>query len=91
MTSHSSGYKPSSGKFLYYWCFNWQSLMMQHKVITSATLGKPIHDIINYSAFICPFEFEKCRMEGNKLQKFEYLNNEKSIFQFLKGYQLMKI
>ena len=65
--------------------------MMQHKVITSANLGKPIHDIINYSAFICPFEFEKCRMEGNKLQKFEYLNNEKSIFQFLKGYQLMKI
>ena len=64
---------------------------MQHKVITSANLCKPIHDIINYSAFICPFEFEECGMEGNKLQKFEYLKNEKSIFRFLKRYQLMKM
>ena len=28
--------------------------------ITSASLSKPIHDIINYSTSICPFESGKC-------------------------------
>ena len=28
--------------------------------ITSASLCKPIHDIINYSTSICPFESGKC-------------------------------
>ena len=37
---------------------------------------KPIHDTINYSTLICPFESGKCRKEGKKLQKFEYLENE---------------
>ena len=32
---------------------------------------QPIHDIINYSAFIRPFEFGKCEKEGKKLQQFE--------------------
>ena len=45
---------------------------------------------------ICPFESGKCRKEEEKIQKFEYLKNEKSfldeiknIFQFLKGYHLL--
>ena len=43
------------------------------------------------------FESRKCRKEEEKLQKFEYLKNEKSfldemtnIFQFLTGYHLVK-
>ena len=31
----------------------------------------------NYSTFICPFESVKYGIEGKKLQKFEYLENEK--------------
>ena len=46
--------------------------------ITSANLCKPIHDIINYYTSIWPFEFGECGKEGKKLQKFEYLENEKS-------------
>ena len=56
-----------------------------------------MHDIINYSTSICPFEFGKCGKEEEKIQKSEYLKNEKSfldeiknIFQFLKGYHLVK-
>ena len=37
-----------------------------------------MHDIINYSTSICPFESGKCGKEEEKLQKFEYLENEKS-------------
>ena len=65
--------------------------------ITPANLCKPIHDIINYSISICPFESSKCGKEEQKLQKFEYLEKEKSfldetknIFQFFKGYHLVK-
>ena len=50
------------------------------KKITSANLCRPIHDIINYSTSICPVESGKCGKEGKKLQKFEYLENEKSFF-----------
>ena len=39
----------------------------------SANFSKPIHDIINYSTFICPFEFGKCGKVWKKLQKFEIL------------------
>ena len=56
-----------------------------------------MHDIINYSTSICPFKSGKCGNEGTKIQKFEYLENEKSfleetknIFQFLKGYHVVK-
>ena len=58
-----------------------------------------MHDIINYSISICPLEsVEKCGKEGKKLQKIEYLENEKSfvdeiknIFHsFLKDYHLEK-
>ena len=65
--------------------------------IAPVNLCKPIHDIVNYSTSICPFESGKCGKEEEKLQKFEYLENEKSIldeikniFQFLKGYYLVK-
>ena len=56
-----------------------------------------MHGIINYSTSICPFEFGKSGKEKEKIQKFEYLGNEKSfldeiknIFQFFKGYHLVK-
>ena len=38
----------------------------------------PIHDIMNYSTSICPFESRKFGKEGQKSQKFEYPENEKS-------------
>ena len=47
--------------------------------IAPANLCKPIHDIINYSTSICPFESGKCGKEEEKLHKFEYLENEKSL------------
>ena len=46
---------------------------------------KPIHDIINYSIFICSFESGKCREEEGKLQKFEYLENKKSFLDEIKN------
>ena len=57
---------------------------MPHLKITSANLCKPIHDI-NYSIFTRPFESEKCGKEGKKLQKFEYLENEKSSLDEIKN------
>ena len=53
--------------------------------MTPANLCKPIHDIINYSTSICPLESGKCGKEGEKLQKFEYLENEKSFFDGIKN------
>ena len=65
--------------------------------ITSVNLGRPIHDIINWSTSNCPFESGKCGKERKKLQKFGYLENKKSffdeiknIFQFLKCYHFVK-
>ena len=52
--------------------------------ITPADLCKPMHDIINYSTSICPFESGKCGKEGKKSQKFEYLENEKGFLDELK-------
>ena len=55
-----------------------------------------MHDIINYSTSICPFESGK---SGKKEEKYrlEYLENEKlfrwnkkHFSQFLKGYHLVK-
>ena len=48
--------------------------------------------------FICPFEFGKCGKEVKKIQKFKYLENEKSFLDetenifhsFLKSYYLVK-
>ena len=53
--------------------------------IASANLCKSIHDIINYTTSICPFISEKCRKEGKKLQKIDYLENEKSFLDEIKG------
>ena len=44
-----------------------------------------IHDIINYSTFICPFESGKCGKEGKKLQKFGHLEIEKSFLDEIKS------
>ena len=51
----------------------------------SPNLCKSIHDIINYSTFICPFESGKCEKEGEKFQKIEYLQNEKSFLDEIKN------
>ena len=53
--------------------------------IASLNLCKPIHDITNYSTTTWPFVFRKCGKEGKKLQKFEYLENEKSFFDEIKN------
>ena len=46
---------------------------------------KSIHDITNYFTSICPFVSGKCGKEGNKLQKYEYLENENSFFDEIKN------
>ena len=43
-----------------------------------------IHDIINYSSSICPCESGKCGKEGEKSQKYEYLENKKSFLDEIK-------
>ena len=45
---------------------------------------KPNYDI-NYSTSICPSESEKCEKEGKTLQKFEYLETEKSFLDEIKN------
>ena len=52
---------------------------------TSANLRKAVHDIINYSTSIYPFVYGKCGKEGKKLQKFEYLENEKTFLDEIKN------
>ena len=39
-------------------------------------LCKPFHNIADYSTFISPFKSRNCGKEGEKIQKFEYLENE---------------
>ena len=53
--------------------------------MTSADLCKPIHDIINDSTSICPFESGKCGKKRKKLQKFKYLENGKSFLDEIKN------
>ena len=53
--------------------------------ITFANLCKSIYDIINYSTFIRRFESGKCGKEEKKLQKFQYLKNEKSFLDEIKN------
>ena len=48
-------------------------------------MSKFIHDIINYSTFIYPFESGKCRDEGKDLQKFNYLQNVMSFLDEMKN------
>ena len=40
---------------------------------------------MNYSTSTCPLESGKCEKERKKLQKFEYLDNEKSFFDEIKN------
>ena len=91
VNSHSSGYKTSSKNFFIsyilsdqVWWYNKSCFWVIPK-ITSANLCKPIHNIINYSTSICPFESQKCKKEGKKLQKLEYLDNEKSFLDEIKN------
>ena len=49
--------------------------------ITPANLCKPIHDNLFP---ICPSESGKCGMEGEKLQKMEYLKNKKNFLNEIK-------
>ena len=44
-----------------------------------------MHDIINYSTSICPFESKKSGKEDEKMQKFEYLENGKSFLDEIKN------
>ena len=53
--------------------------------ITPAKLCKPLHDIINYSTSICPFESGKSGKEEEKIQKIEYLENKKSFLDDIKN------
>ena len=46
---------------------------------------QPNYDSMNYSTFICPFLSGECRKEGKKLQKFEYVENEKSFLDEIKS------
>ena len=39
--------------------------------------SKKLHLLICASQFTCSFESRKCGKEGENLQKFEYLENEK--------------
>ena len=63
----------------------WSSYCVIPK-ITSANLCKSIDDIIiNYSTCICPFESGNCGENEKKLQKYEYLENEKSFLDEIKS------
>ena len=44
-----------------------------------------MHDIINYSTSICPFESEKCGKEEKNLQKSECLEKEKNVLDEIKN------
>ena len=44
-----------------------------------------MHNTINYSTSICPFESEKRGKEEEKIQKSEYLENEKSFLDEIKN------
>ena len=44
-----------------------------------------MHDIVNYSTSICPFESRKSGREEEKIPKFEYLENKKSFWNEIKN------
>ena len=44
-----------------------------------------MHNIIDYSTSICPFESAKSGKEEEKIQKFEYLENGKSFLDEIKN------
>ena len=101
VTGRCPSYKTNSERFIYYVTKFDDAMWSGYWVIpeiTSANLCKPIHGIINYSASICPFESGEFEKEGEKLQKFHYLRNEKGFLDeikkvfswLLKSYHLLK-
>ena len=44
-----------------------------------------MHDITNYSSSTCLFESGKSGREDKKIQKFEYLENEKNFWNEIKN------
>ena len=52
--------------------------------MTPANLCKPMHDVINCSTSIFPFESKKSEKEEEKTQEFEYLENGKSFLDEIK-------
>ena len=46
--------------------------------ITPANLCKPIHDIINYSTSICPFESGKCGKEGENYKNLNIWSTKRA-------------
>ena len=76
VTSHTSGYLWNKFKniplFVIYYLTKFDDVMWSSFIvipkITSVNLCKSIHDIINYSTSIYPFESGKCGKEGKKLQ-----------------------
>ena len=84
VTSHSAGHKTSSENSFVI-CYLTNDIFPVIPKITSANLCQLVNGIINYSTSICPIEFGKCGKERKKLQKFEYLQNEKSFLDEIKN------
>ena len=90
-TSRSSDYKTSSELFLISYVLSEQVWWCKYKLVVElfqtliCNLCKPINNIIHYSTSIYSFVSEKCWKEGETLQKFEYLENEKSFFDKIKN------
>ena len=63
--------------------------MVYYKVVfelyLKITSANSRNNIMNYFTSICPFDSAKCGKEGQKIQKFEYLENEKSFFDEIKN------
>ena len=83
----------SSEKFLYILVIYtlsdqvwWYKVVFElfQKLYTSANLCKPIHDVINYSTSICPFESGKCGKEGKKFRNVWISRERKELFRWNK-------
>ena len=48
-----------------------------------------MHDVINYATSISPFESGKSGKELEKIQKFEYLENENSFLDEIKTFSTL--
>ena len=66
-----------------WWCNTKQFLSYSNYY--TCKFMKPTHDIINYSTSICPFVSGKYGKEEEKLQKFEYLEKERSFLVKIKN------
>ena len=84
VTSRSSDYKTSSEKFIYLSYIIWPSLVTKCKAVFE--LFQKLHLQIYANQFftsICTVEFGLWKGRG-KIQKIEYLENEKSFFDEIK-------